>query len=186
MLILYRLPDNTTRTIEPSDQFITNYTTAHAGTVELDALKFVAAQEVPAQAVAVCYVAPADVPAYLLEWAKQAANQRLAAACQAAIEAGVTGFALGSAHTYPTDKTSQINLTAEVSAAIIDGPIGTYAFMCANVAGVWARRPHTDVQIKAAGVDARTHVKTQLTRLDTLRAQVAAATTVAAVEAVVW
>ena len=186
MVILYKMPDGATCTIAPSAIFFSNYIAANPGASKLDALQWVASQEVPPQAVKTRFISQVEVPSVQLEWIKQEANQRLAAACQTAIEAGIASSALGTAYTYPTDKTSQVNLTGEVSAAIIGGPIGTYAFMCADGAGVWARRPHTDVQIKVVGVDVRAHVKTQLDRLDTLRAQVTAATTVAAVEAVVW
>jgi len=118
--------------------------------------------------------------------AKDQAYSRVSQACQVAIESGITSSALGSAYTYPTDKVSQLNLSGEVSAAILSGPAGAYAFMCADGAGAWARRPHTDAQIKQVGLDVRAHVKLHLDHLDNLRGQIAAAQTAMDADAIVW
>lgn len=125
-------------------------------------------------------------PAPTLAELKAHKIEALRAACRAAIEGGASSSALGVAHTYPTDETSQLNLAGEVAAAILDGALGQYAFLCADGAGIWARRPHTDVEIKAVGHDVRAHVKAQLAHLDAQRALVAAAATEAEVNGVAW
>lgn len=61
---------------------------------------------------------PAKTAAGLLADAKTAKLAELSAACSAAITAGFTSSALGSAHSYPSKVTDQANLTASVADAL--------------------------------------------------------------------
>lgn len=85
----------------------------------------------------------------------------------------------------PADTVSQVNLAAQVLAAQIT-PAIEFLFMCRDASGTWARRAHTAARIAQVGLAGRAHVVAQLDHLDTLRAQIAAATTISAVDSVVW
>ena len=144
-------------------------------------------------------------PSVLLYQAQQAQYAALTSAASAAITSGFTSSALGSAHTYPSGETDQLNLTASVVASMLPGTptIFTTLFYCATpavaavaatstspavaaVPAVWAFTPHTAAQIQQVGTDAKTWIQTQQATHATLAAQVAAATTVNAVQAIVW
>ncbi len=112
----------------------------------------------------------------------------LSAACGAQIVAGFASSALGSAHTYPSQPLDQSNLIGAATASQSPGLPSTWTcnFWCADSSGAWALRPHTAVQIQqvlADGVAAREALSAKLAGLV---AQVQAATTVAAVQAIVW
>jgi hypothetical protein len=63
----------------------------------------------------------------------------------------------------------------------------TTLFYCATgTPAVWAFTPHTAAQIQQVGVDAKAWIQSQQATHATLGAEVMAATTVAAVQAVVW
>lgn len=121
----------------------------------------------------------------------QARNEQIAlinSGCKAAIYAGFTSTALGVAHTYPTDDKSQLNLVASVTDSLLSNlpPGWTTPFMCADSSGIWAMRPHTAAQIQQAGSDGKAFVLKNLQQNGALAAQVTAAATVAAVQAIVW
>jgi hypothetical protein len=61
---------------------------------------------------------PAKTDAELLAEAKSAKVSELSTACAAAITAGFTSSALGTAHSYPSKTTDQQNLTASVADAL--------------------------------------------------------------------
>lgn len=132
-------------------------------------------------------VPPAPLGPTLTE-AQATKTAALYAACRRAILVGFTSSALGAAHTYPTDDKSQLNLTASVTDSLLPNlPAGwTTPFMCADSSGVWAMRPHTAAQIQQAGSDGKAFVLKNLQQNATLAAQAVAATTVAAVQAIVW
>lgn len=123
-----------------------------------------------------------------LERAVAAQLALLSAACSAQIMAGFQSSALGLPHTYPAKPLDQQNLTASVLASLMPGLLAgwTTPFWCADAAGVWAYTPHSAVQIQQVGQDGKAAVLAALTRNQTLAQQVAAATTVQAVQAVVW
>jgi hypothetical protein len=111
----------------------------------------------------------------------------LRTACDAAITGGYTSSALGSAHSYPSTPTDQANMAASVLASLLpDLPAGwTTPFWC-EAGDVWAFTPHTAAQIQQAGRDGKAMIVAAQSKLATLSAEVAAATTVAAVQAIVW
>lgn len=133
------------------------------------------------------FTAPAE-QALTLEQARQYKLATLSQACQHAIYEGFTSDALGSNHAYPADDKSQFNLTASVTDSLLPNlPANwTTPLMCADSSGVWAMRPHTAAQIQQAGSDGKAFVLKNLQQNESLAAQVAAAATVAAVQAIVW
>lgn len=128
-------------------------------------------------------------PSWVTLSAAQAAQiAALYAACDAEMVGGFVSSALGAAYTYPTKPTDQMNLIGAATDANnpVNASTWTRAFPCADSTGVWARRDHTAAQIRqvfADGVTAREALSAQLA---SLVAQVTAATTVAAVQSIVW
>jgi hypothetical protein len=112
----------------------------------------------------------------------------LLAACAAAITGGYTSSALGAAHSYGSQSTDQINMTASVVASLLPSLPSTWTtpFKCADSTGTWAMRPHTAAQIQQAGLDGKTWVTACQNQFDAFSAQVTAATSVEAVQAIVW
>ena len=123
-----------------------------------------------------------------LEQAQAAQIAILQSACQAQIYAGFTSTALGTAHTYPAKDRDQANLSGSVIDSILPNkPTGwTTPFWCQDSTGTWALAPHTAAQIQQVGLDAKAAIVAAVTKNASLSAQVMAATTVAAVQAVVW
>ena len=121
--------------------------------------------------------------------AQQAQIAALTAACSAQIVGGFTSSALGAPHTYPSKiPTDQINLMGSVTDSLLPGlPSGwTTPFWCADASGNWSFAPHSAAQIQQAGQDGKANVANSQGKLATLSAQVMAATTVAAVNAITW
>ena len=120
--------------------------------------------------------------------AQSAQISALTASCAAAITSGYTSSALGSAHTYPSGATDQINMIGSVTASLLPGLASgwTTPFWCADSTGAWSFAPHTAAQIQQAGDDGKAWVVTCQTKLQTLSASVSAAKTLAAVQAIVW
>lgn len=112
----------------------------------------------------------------------------LSAACANAIVSGFTSNALGAAHTYPSKVTDQQNLASSVLGSIMPNlPAGwTTPFWCADANGVWAFRDHSAAQIQQVGQDAKAAILTNMTKNQTLQAQVQAATSVVEVQAAAW
>ena len=112
------------------------------------------------------------------------ASERINAACRAQIVAGFESSALGAAHLYPFKPEDQSNLMStfmlsQISA--MDKP-----FKCWDSSGVSSYRMHTTAQLQQVGQDAETHKMAALVKANTLKAQIAAATTLAEIEAIVW
>jgi hypothetical protein len=126
--------------------------------------------------------------AQILATAQAAQIDLLNAACQAQIVAGFNSSALGASHTYPAQMTDQQNLSASVLASLLPNlPAGwTTPFWCADGGGSWSYANHTAAQIQQVGQDGKAAILACLTKKAQLAAQVEAATTVAAVQAVVW
>lgn len=125
-----------------------------------------------------------------LDALKAKKNTELSQACQQAIMGGVISSALGAPHTYPTQPTDQQNLTANVLASLApDLPRDwTTTQMCADASTppVWAHREHTAAQIRQAANDVNAAILAFRVRNSALLAKVAAAKTVAAVNAITW
>lgn len=101
--------------------------------------------------------------------------------CAGTITGGVSSSALGVAHTYPSQQVDQMNLTAVVLRSTLAG------FTSANLKTLdagWLN--HTAAQIQQVGIDVESFISTQLQRSSTLQAQIDAATTSDAVQAIVW
>lgn len=124
----------------------------------------------------------------LLEKSQAAQIAAIDAACAAAIVAGFASSALGSPHTYPAKFTDQMNLSASVFASLMPGlPAGwTTPFWCADASGAWSYAEHAAAQIQQVGQDGKAAVLAALTKKATLAAEVEAATTVEAVQAIAW
>jgi hypothetical protein len=113
----------------------------------------------------------------------------LSAACQKAIYAGFSSAALGNIYSYPFLAEDQTNMAGAVLLSTL--PIAkttgwTTDFWCADSAGVWLMHPHTAAQIQQVGIDADVAKRSQINKNISLAGQVTAATTVDAVNAIVW
>lgn len=127
-------------------------------------------------------------PPLTLTQAQALQAQAIAVACRTAIYAGFTSSALGAAYTYPASDTDQRNLIAQVTSSLLPNlPSGwTAPFWCADSTGAWAMRAHTAAQIQKAGQDGQAAITALRTQAAKLTAEIEAATTVAAVQAVTW
>jgi hypothetical protein len=105
---------------------------------------------------------------------------RLRAACKTTIEGVFASSALGAPHAYPSGMTDQANLQAARNTLAV--PL----LMCADINEVWALLPHTPSQIEQVNADWIAFRQTQQERLIMLTAQVNAAATPAAVQAITW
>ena len=105
-------------------------------------------------------------------------------ACSKAITSGFTSSALGTPHTYQSEQTDQLNLIGVVTAGTDD------YFKCgvtdANGNITWNYALHTIAQLQQVLADGKVHKQGLLQKANTLKVQVASATTVAKVKAIVW
>lgn len=120
----------------------------------------------------------AALPLPTLSEVQVAQNVILAAACRSAIEAGFASSALGAAHTYGCKATDQANINL---AAVSGGGL-----WCADSTGAWAFTSHTAAQAQQVQKDMAAHIQAEQAHYAQQLAAVAAATTVSAVQAVVW
>ena len=130
--------------------------------------------------------APTPTAAQLLAQAQQSQAATISSACAAAITGGFQSSALGKPYTYPSTQTDQSNLNANVVSSLLPNlPSNWTTFqLCMDSKGNWAYLPNTAAQIQQVGSDGKATILACLTRNATLQAQVAAATTVAAVQAI--
>ena len=126
--------------------------------------------------------------AQLLAAAQATASGAMNAATQAAIYAGFQSSALGKVYTYPAKDTDQQNLAASVLDAVINASTTGYTtpFWCEDSTGKWAYVPHTSAQMIQVGKDGKTAILAALSRNAVAQAAIAAATTVAGVQAVTF
>jgi len=119
---------------------------------------------------------------------KQLQLSLIADASASAQTSGFTSSALGSAYTYPSGMQDQANLTAVITGSMIPGqPSGTtYLFWCKSTTGVEGFVAHTAAQIQQVGLDVLTAIMAVKSKQLTLAAEIAAATTIAAAQAVTW
>ena len=120
--------------------------------------------------------------------AQEAKLAALSQACAAQIVGGYTSSALGSPYTYPSTPTDQSNMTVSVLASLLPNLPGNWAtpFWCADSTGAWAMRQHPAAQIQQAGSDGKSAVTAAQIKNASLGAEVMAATTIAAVNAITW
>lgn len=127
-------------------------------------------------------------PAVGLAQIKTAQLAIVGAACAAAITGGFQSSALGVAYTYPSQQSDQANLNANVVSSLLPGLPANWTTLqiCGDANGKWGYMPHTAAQIQQVGVDGKAAILGCLTKNARLQAQIAAATTVAAVQAINW
>ena len=125
-----------------------------------------------------------------LSLAKAQAAQVIAiqASCESLIIAGQTSAALGSLYTYPSGLTDQANLNANVVSSLLPGLLAgwTTPQLCLNSVGVWAYLPHSVAEIQQVGSDVKAAIMALLLKSANYQAEIALATTVAEVQAIVW
>jgi hypothetical protein len=75
------------------------------------------------------------------------------------ITAGFVSSALGAPYKYPSKITDQANMTASITASLLEeSPDWTTPFWCENEAGIWAFVIHTKAQIQQVGKDCKNFV----------------------------
>lgn len=123
-----------------------------------------------------------------LDAARQAKVIELTHICGIKIIGGFLSSALGDEHQYPSDIKDQINLMGSVTDSIMpELPVDWQTpFWCRDAGGVWDWKMHNAAQIQQAGRDGKAHVVACQTTLKTLKPQIVAAKTVAAVNAIGW
>lgn len=124
------------------------------------------------------YTGPWPIPPTLAE-SQSSQIAALRTACANAIIGGFTSNALGSVYSYPSDPLSQSNMNT-----IAGSPSGG-SLWCES-GGVWAMKAHTQAQAQAVLASFVAWLNACQTQLATLTAEVNAATTVSAVQAIVW
>jgi hypothetical protein len=123
-----------------------------------------------------------------LEKAKDNRAALIDSACETQILSGFESDALGQPHHYPTKLVDQQNLSASVLASLLPDLDAdwTTPFWCADTNGVWEFRPHTAVQIQQVGQDVKTGITTAQAKNEQLQGAIAAAESVAELEAITW
>ncbi|POZ60160.1 hypothetical protein C2I19_20255 [Chromobacterium alticapitis] len=122
-----------------------------------------------------------------LRQAQRAQCQRLQAACESAITASFPSMALGPQPcVYGSQLTDQNNLLSALSAAQGQSANWTTLLWCADGKGDWSFLPHTAEQVMRVNQDWVAFRTMQQQKYASLMAQVAAAATVQAVQAVDW
>lgn len=129
--------------------------------------------------------------AAILQAAKNGAAINIRNLCEQSIVAGFTSSALGAPYTYPSKMTDQSNLAANVlsstlPAAQVAGWTTQQACADHSTPPVWAYRAHTAAQIQQVGEDGKAAIMAALLKNDALQKQIAAASDIQTVEAIVW
>jgi len=114
------------------------------------------------------------------EWAKLNKCAEINAACEAAIIGGFVSLALGSPHTYDSNRDDQTNLIGAHLAGV------ARPYPCTDASGAKVVLQHTASQITQVFNDGVLFKEAHLTKAATLKAQLDAATTVADVQEVMW
>lgn len=104
----------------------------------------------------------------------------LAQACQQQIVSGFTSAALGAVHNYASTAIDQRNLI--LAAQSSKGGL----LSCQDSTGAWVRVMHAQAQAQQVLEDFVAMADAARTKLSALETQIASATTVAAVQAVLW
>ena len=114
-----------------------------------------------------------------LAQAQSAQVATLRSACQSAITGGFSSSALGSAYTYGSGTVDQANLNT-----VAGSPAG--GSLWCETGGVWSFKVHTQAQAQSVLSDFVAWLNSCQAQLATLTGEVNAATTVSAVQAIVW
>lgn len=128
------------------------------------------------------------LPASALGAAQAQRAKEMSAACKQAIYAGFESSALGAPHTYPAKDLDQSNLIASITDSLLHADEAGWVtpFWCCDAAGVWTYTPHTAAQIQQVGIDGKAAIVACLLQNATRAAQINAAATIEAVEAITW
>ena len=131
---------------------------------------------------------PPPLPPLTLAEVKTIKSIQIKKDTELAIYAGYNSSALGTAHHYPAGSKDQMNMIASVTDSyhLTNLPTWTTPFWCADTNNVWGYRLHTATQIQQAGADGKAAILVSLSHNATLQGMIAAATTIAQVEAIVW
>ena len=130
----------------------------------------------------------AEIDAHDLAQEKQKKISELAGICSAMCQGDFVSNALGVDYTYPSKfPMDQFNLLTQCTDAINNpnDPAG-FDTMCMSPAGVWGYVNHNAAQIKQVGDTNRTRILAIRKNYAAKVVQIMAATTVAAVNAVIW
>ena len=130
----------------------------------------------------------AELDSQALENAKSEKTNEINLLCKNEIISGFTSSALGNKHYYQSDELDQLNLIGVVAGNTDD------MFKCgvedadfANNSIInWSYKMHTVLQLQRVLADGKAVKSTLLQRANTLKEQVASATTVEDVKAIVW
>lgn len=132
------------------------------------------------------YSPPAPTAGDVLAAAQATQNAVLSRACAQVILGGFNSSALGAPHSYGSAAQDQANLTAAAVAAANAASGWETPCWCAGADGAWALVQHTGAQIIQVHSDCLSMISATRERLAALKTEVATATTVAAVQAVIW
>ena len=140
----------------------------------------------PAPATFAPYVAPVAVPT--LSESQSSQISAISMDCGNEITSGFTSSALGSTYTYPSKMTDQMNLIGAYGDSLNPSNPSTWTtkFWCADSTGAWALRVHTSSQIQQVFADGVARKLALIEQNDLLASQVMAATTVSAVQKIIW
>jgi hypothetical protein len=102
--------------------------------------------------------------------------------CNQVITGGFPSSALGTTYTYPSDDEAQRNFNTIMNRFLVDTSFTSANFKTLNV----GYQPHTKAQFYQVFMDGHNYGAQQIAHLNDLKAQVDAATTVSAVNAITW
>lgn len=127
-------------------------------------------------------------PLHSLSDAQALKLAELDAACAAAILAGFAADALGQPHHYPAKLTDQSNLQASVLASLQPDLTAdwTTPVWCQDASDIWAYRDHTAAQIQQVGIAGKNAINACIARKIEREQQIAKATTLDEVKAILW
>ena len=106
--------------------------------------------------------------------------QILSSACAKQIISGFSSSALGTPNNYASGEIDQQNIVQ--SAQSVKGGL----LSCKNTSGVWSRQLHTQAQAQQVLEDFVTTRDAARSKLGVLETQIAAATTIEAVQTILW
>jgi hypothetical protein len=115
-------------------------------------------------------------------------SKEISNACRMAIVSGFTSMALGEEYSYPSKTIDQQNLAASVLASYDpeNPPEWLTPFWCMDESGQWAFRPHTALQIREVGRDAKSNILGYQFHNEQLQALISSATTIEELDAISW
>lgn len=106
----------------------------------------------------------------LVQTAKDRKIKELNEVCETSLVAGFSSSALGTPHTYQSDRDDQINLIGMV----LDGVDSVFKCLDVGVTDTWAYRPHSISELQTVLADGKTMKLTQLQKCTSLKSQVLA------------